>query len=80
MLNRIEEQAGRERIVHWGPRTLDLDILLYGDEVIDSEKLTIPHKEIAKRAFVLKPLTQIAPYAHHPVKRKYVCELLEELQ
>ena len=80
MLNRIEEQAGRERIVHWGPRTLDLDILLYGDEVIDSEKLTIPHKEMAKRAFVLKPLTQIAPYAYHPVKRKYVCELLEELQ
>lgn len=78
--NRIENEAGRERKIHWGPRTLDVDILLYGDEMVNSERLTIPHREMAKRGFVLHPLSQIAPYAYHPVRRKYISELLEELE
>ena len=80
LLNEIENSAGRTREIHWGPRTLDMDILLYGDAVMDTQKLTIPHREMAKRAFVLEPLCEIAPYAYHPVKRKYACELLEELK
>ena len=80
LLNEIENNAGRTREVHWGPRTLDMDILLYDDIVMDTDKLTIPHREMAKREFVLSPLTDIAPYAYHPVKQKYVCELLEELK
>lgn len=79
LLNEIEAEAGRTREIHWGPRTLDLDLLLYGDGVISTEKLTVPHIEMAKREFVLKPLAQIAPYALHPVKGKRVAELLEEL-
>ena len=80
LLNEIENSAGRTREVHWGPRTLDMDILLYGDAVMDTQNLTIPHREMAKRAFVLEPLCEIAPYAYHPVKRKYACELLEDLK
>lgn len=80
LLNEIEAEAGRTREIHWGPRTLDLDILLYGDIVMDTEILTIPHREMAKREFVLRPLSQISPYAYHPVKKKCACELLEELQ
>lgn len=66
-LNSIENEAGRERIVHWGPRTLDLDILMYEGEVVCTERLTIPHKEMMNRRFVLEPLSQIAPFEKHPV-------------
>ena len=69
-LHEIEKEAKRERIVHWGPRTLDLDILLYDDLVLDDEQLHIPHIEMHKREFVLKPLCQIAPYVRHPVYRR----------
>lgn len=71
----IEHRHGRQRTVHWGPRTLDLDLLLFGDACIDSPLLTLPHPHIAARDFVLVPLLQIAPdacdptsavpYAHH---------------
>lgn len=80
LLNEIEAEAGRVRDIHWGPRTLDLDLLLYGDEIISTEKLTVPHIEMTKREFVLQPLAEIAPYAVHPLKRKRVAELLEELE
>ncbi len=80
LLNEIENAAGRTREIHWGPRTLDMDILLYDDIVMDTDRLTIPHREMAKREFVLRPLAEIAPYAYHPVKRKYASELMEELQ
>lgn len=80
LVNEIENKAGRTREIHWGPRTLDVDILLYDERVINSEKLTIPHREMTKREFVLKPLSEIAPYAYHPVKRKYISELLEDLK
>lgn len=80
LVNKIETDAGRTREIHWGPRTLDIDILLYGNRIITDEKLSVPHREMAKRAFVIEPLAQIAPYAYHPMKRKYVSELLEELE
>lgn len=57
----IEKAHKRERHSHWGPRTLDIDIILYGNEAITSEKLTIPHREMHKRDFVLVPLLELAP-------------------
>lgn len=80
LVNEIENKAGRTREIHWGPRTLDVDILLYDERVINSEKLTIPHREMTKREFVLKPLSEIAPFAYHPIKHKYISELLEDLK
>lgn len=80
VLNGIEQETGRERTIHWGPRTLDLDILLYDDLIMQTEKLTIPHIEMHKRDFVLEPLVQIAPYAFHPAFGKTALELKEELE
>ena len=76
----IEGEAHRERLVHWGPRTLDVDILFYDDEIIMEEDLKIPHVEIPKRAFVLEPMVAIAPYYVHPVFHKSMGELLEDLK
>lgn len=80
VLHEIEQQANRVRLIHWGPRTLDLDILLYDDLVYDTETLQIPHVEMHKRDFVLIPMAQIAPYQRHPLSKKTMKELLEELQ
>lgn len=60
-LQQIENTQGRERLQRWGARTLDLDILLYGNEIIDSPRLTIPHNGMKEREFVLYPLAEIAP-------------------
>ena len=79
-LHTIEQEAHRERLVHWGPRTLDLDILLYDDLVMDSEDLNIPHIGIAQRDFVLAPMNEIAPGFVHPVYRKTIQDLLMELK
>lgn len=76
----VEKEAGRERTIHWGPRTLDIDILFYDDIVLREENLIIPHVEISKREFVLKPLSTIAPYYIHPVYHKLIIDLLEELE
>ena len=78
-LGRIEKDAGRERIIHWGPRTLDLDIIFYDDLVWEEDELCIPHVEMHKRRFVLEPLSEIAPYKRHPVYGKTVKEMLAEL-
>ena len=78
-LHEIEHAHGRERKVHWGPRTLDLDILLYEGCVMHTEELAIPHIDMHNRCFVLEPLMQIAPYAEHPVWHKSVRQMYEEL-
>jgi 2-amino-4-hydroxy-6-hydroxymethyldihydropteridine diphosphokinase len=63
----IEQGLGRHRREKWGPRTIDLDLLLFGDAVIDSEQLTVPHPLMHLRDFVLLPMTQIAPEVLHPL-------------
>lgn len=78
-LHRIEKEAGRERIIRWGPRTLDLDIIFYDDMILQDDDLCIPHVEMHKREFVLKPLCGIAPYKRHPVTGKTVKEMLDEV-
>lgn len=78
-LHKIEQQAGRERIRRWGPRTLDLDILFYDDLILGDPNLCIPHVDLANREFVLKPLAGIAPYLHHPASGKTVQEMLREV-
>ncbi len=75
----IEKELKRERVICWGPRTIDLDILLYGNQIISEEHLNIPHPRMQERAFVLEPLNEINPSAIHPVFKKTVRELLEAL-
>jgi 2-amino-4-hydroxy-6-hydroxymethyldihydropteridine diphosphokinase len=74
---KIERALGRVRTVSKGPRTLDIDILLYGRAVIRSAKLEIPHPRMGERRFVLAPLAELAPSLRHPVTRKTVREMLE---
>ncbi|MCM3033708.1 2-amino-4-hydroxy-6-hydroxymethyldihydropteridine diphosphokinase [Niallia taxi] len=76
----IEQELGRKRIIKWGPRTIDLDILLYNHENIESEKLIVPHPRIEERAFVLIPLIEIAPFVKIPNKSTRLQESLELLQ
>ena len=78
-LQDLEKRAGRERTIHWGPRTLDLDILFYGDRRIWEADLTVPHPDMKNRDFVLKPMAEIAPYFIHPVYGKTMKEMLKEL-
>lgn len=78
-LNIIEHNANRERLIHWGPRTLDLDIIFYDDIVYDSKNLTIPHVDMQNRKFVLEPLSQIAGYKRHPIFNTTVTQMLKEL-
>jgi 2-amino-4-hydroxy-6-hydroxymethyldihydropteridine diphosphokinase len=77
---KIEKEMGRERKIPWGPRIIDLDILFYDDLVIDEENLKIPHPDIKNRFFVLKPLLDIAPDFIHPVLKRTIKELLDELK
>lgn len=79
-LHVIEEAADRKRELRWGPRTLDLDIVFYDKLVYESDRLIIPHVDMANREFVLKPMAEIAPNFRHPILHKTVAELLQTLQ
>lgn len=78
-LHVLEQAADRKRIIHWGPRTLDLDILFYDQEIIDMPDLHIPHIDLHNRDFVLVPMNQIAPYLRHPVLNQTISQLLDSL-
>lgn len=78
-MNRIEAEAGRERLVHWGPRTLDLDLIFYDELVTENPKLLLPHPDMQNRDFVLRPLAELCPYKRHPLTGKTIKEMLEEL-
>ena len=79
-LHDLEKAADRKRIIHWGPRTLDLDILFYDNEIIDTEDLHIPHIDMENRDFVLKPMVEIAPYYRHPILNQTMEQLLNKLE
>jgi 2-amino-4-hydroxy-6-hydroxymethyldihydropteridine diphosphokinase len=78
-LLRIEKRMGRSRKERWEPRIIDLDLLLFGDEIIHQEGLSLPHPRMHMRRFVLVPLVQLAPDLRHPVLLKTMAELLLEL-
>ena len=76
----IEDAANRKRTIHWGPRTLDIDILFYDKLIFESDTLVIPHPDLENRDFVLKPMNMLAPNFRHPVLKKTMSQLLQELK
>lgn len=78
-LHDIENAAGRTREIHWGPRTLDMDILFYDKLVYEDDALVLPHVDLENRYFVLEPLGRVAPNFRHPILGKTVTQLLREL-
>lgn len=80
LIKKIERQLGRQRTVRYGPRTIDVDILLYGRRIIRDPDLEVPHPRLAERAFVLAPLAEVAPDVVHPVTGKRVDEMVAELE
>ena len=75
----MEDEMGRARGPRWGPRVIDLDILLYGQEIVEDDDLVIPHPELHKRRFILEPLCEIASYVIHPVFGVSLRGLMERL-
>ena len=78
-LLQVEHSLGRTRDLAKGPRIIDLDLLLYGNETIESQFLTLPHPRFHRRRFVLAPLAELAPHLIHPTLNKTIAELLEAL-
>jgi len=79
-LQAIEQRLGRVRTIPRGPRTVDLDILFFGDTVMDTPELTIPHPRLDRRRFVLEPLAEIAPELRHPVTGRSAAEMFKSLE
>lgn len=75
LCKKIEKELGRTESFRWGPREIDLDILFFGRKVFKSAELTVPHRDLANRDFVLSPLTALAPRLMHPVLKKRVSEI-----
>ena len=78
-LQGIEEEAGKKVVVRRGPRTLDLDLLLWGQAIVETKDLILPHERMAQREFVLRPLAEIAPEARHPMLERSAAEMLKAL-
>jgi 2-amino-4-hydroxy-6-hydroxymethyldihydropteridine diphosphokinase len=78
-IQKIEADLGRNRVVDKGPRTIDIDILLFGDRIVSEPDLHIPHPAMAQRRFVLEPLSEIAPNVVHPKTRKTIADMRAEL-
>ena len=76
----VEQEMGRQRRRHWGERNIDLDLLLFGDQILHTDDLNLPHPDMANRNFVLEPLCAIGPDVVHPVLKKTIRELWQVLQ
>ena len=75
----VEEALGRKRMQKWEPRVIDLDILFFNEDIVETEKVVIPHRHLHERRFVLEPLHEILPLKVHPGLKKNISRLLEEL-
>ena len=75
----IEKELKRERVIRWGPRTVDLDVLLYDNIISSIEEIILPHPRMQERMFVLEPLSDIAPYVIHPILNKSIIQMKEDL-
>lgn len=78
-LNDLEAKLGRKRTVKWGPRSIDLDILFYGDMIIDTVDLKIPHPLLHERRFVLEPLNELNPELEHPIYKEKIKDILKKV-